>query len=205
MGVTTRWCSALLGAAAMAVSTTALPATALSGTDVTALKIELVDLDPLDGIAPFFDTSQLMEFSDLQGGGQNGPTTESPLPPPFDNPGLRVTTLPGGSWDNLRSTRYSNIMLSPMTRVTFSMLAKAGAGIDYAGEFAAGNITLFAFDGLNETRRDKVEVVASEPGPFQEMVRTLTVQLVNATRSAIAVGHGFAISAFAMSPICRKG
>jgi hypothetical protein len=199
----TRLCGACVGVAAMALSTTALPATALSGMD--SVKFELADLDALDGIEPFFDTSQEIEFSDLQGTGQDGPYTEAPLPAPFDKPGLIVTTSPGGYWDNLRDTQISNITLSPMTRVTFSMLAKAGAGIEYAGEFAAANITLSAFGGLDERQTDKVEVIAAEPGPVQEMVRTLTVQVVNATRSAIAVGYGYAISAFALSPICRKG
>jgi hypothetical protein len=203
MGVMTRLCGAFVGAAAMALSTTALCATALSGMD--AVKFELADLDALDGIEPFFDTSQQIEFSDLQGAGQDGPYTEAPLPAPFDKPGLIVTTGPGGYWDNLRDTQISNITLSPMTRVTFSMLAKAGAGIDYAGEFAAANITLSAFGGSDERQTDKVEVIATEPGTVQEIVRTLTVQLVNATRSAIAVGYGHAISAFALSPICRKG
>ena len=206
MSGVTRLCSNLLGAAALVMSTGAHPATALSGMDIDALTIELFDLDPMDGIAPLFDTGQVIEFSDLQGGGQNGPYTEEPLAPPFDNPGLRITTYPGGSWDNGRDTQLSNITLSPMTTVTFSMLAKVGASVSYAGEYAAASISMHAFGaGLPEIPRDQVDIVATEPGPLKEIVRTLTVQIVNATRSALSVGYGYAISAFAMSPTCRVG
>ena len=204
MGHLTRRCSTLLGAAALLVSPGAHPATALSGMDLAGLKIELFDLDPMDGIAPLFDTSQEIEFSDQQGTGQGAPYTEEPLPAPFS--GLRVTTFPGGYWDNGRDTQLSNITLSPMTSVTFSMLATVAAGVSYLGEYAAAGIALHAFDADGQQHpRDALDAAATQPGGLQETVRTLTVQLVNATRNALSVGYGYAIYAFAMSPICRKG
>jgi hypothetical protein len=204
MGQFARLCRSFLGAAALVVSTGAHPATALSGMDLSGLKIELFDLDPMDGIAPLFDTSQEIEFSDLQGTGQDGPYTEELLPSPFS--GLRVTTFPGGYWDNARDTQLSNITLSPMTSVTFSMLAKVGANVSYLSEYAAAGIALRAFDADGQQHpKDQLDAVATQPGPLQETVRTLTVQLVNATRNALSVGYGYAIYAFAMSPVCRKG
>jgi hypothetical protein len=171
--------------------------------DVTAVQIQLLDLDPADGIAPLLDTSHQIDFSDLSGTGQDGPYTEEPLASPFHLPGLRVTTSPGGSWSNARSTQMSEITLSPMTTATFSMLAKVGAGVGYVGEFAAASVALSAFGSGQSSQRDELEATASVPGATKESVRTLTVQIVNATRNALSVGWGWAISIFAISPICR--
>ncbi len=167
----------LLCALALLVSTSAIAASASFG--LGEQTIELIDLDPVDGIEPLHDIS-LRNFFPEHGDAIYGPVDSEQLQPY----GQRYfTTGPDAFWSETLTWNVYGTTLSPMTAAVFS--ASAFVAISVAGrESASAGVSLFAgddFDGIG---------VSSSRGPTADS-RILSVRLDNLSTETVAITYGW--------------